>query len=279
MDLILGTAQLVQPYGALNRQKNKLTSESRSTLVLAAERLGFIGLDTAPSYGNAEKIIGKTRTSLEIHTKLRPRASFLTSLEESKRRLRVTSIDLVYVHDSTILSSIGEREIAELESLGEYGVARLGASIYDLSELNEVLRLGVFETVQVPFNVLDRRFNAEMTAEARTRDIRIFIRSIFLQGVLLANPADLPAKLNILAPFVAEFQAICDDWGVERIDALANFAINRSGAHAAVVGASSGAELERIQRAFVSKVPDGLLEDLDKIPLPIWEQVDPRKWS
>jgi aryl-alcohol dehydrogenase-like predicted oxidoreductase len=63
--------------------------------------------------------------------------------------------------------------------------ARLGISIDTAAAADSALNLDGVEAIQVPMNILDRRFRDDFLKKAKERGISVFTRSAFLQGLLL----------------------------------------------------------------------------------------------
>src|SRR5699024_2193358 len=125
-----GTAQLCTPYGVV-REPTSLKSRRASDLLADAERWGVSALDTAPAYGDAEKVIGRFGSRLAVHTKLDPALSPSVSVSRSLARLKRATIDLLYVHDHREILQAHSRVIeAAYRHVGR-DVHALGASVYD----------------------------------------------------------------------------------------------------------------------------------------------------
>jgi len=68
--LVIGTANFGQSYGA-GKYKTKLSFRRIKEILIYANKHGIKSLDTAHSYGNAEKIIGKLNfKTYKVLTKL-----------------------------------------------------------------------------------------------------------------------------------------------------------------------------------------------------------------
>jgi aryl-alcohol dehydrogenase-like predicted oxidoreductase len=88
MNKILGTAQLARSYGAVTRRTSNLSEVDAIRLLQLAEIKGFHAIDTAPIYGTAEAIVGRSGVKLEVHTKLDPTRSVIDSVDSSLRLLK-----------------------------------------------------------------------------------------------------------------------------------------------------------------------------------------------
>ena len=73
-------------------------------------------------------------------------------------------------------------------------IREIGTSIYTKSELQYTLESDMYDWVQIPVNILDSSFY-NMVLEY-DKKIKVSARSVFLQGILLTAPNDLPQKFN-----------------------------------------------------------------------------------
>jgi aryl-alcohol dehydrogenase-like predicted oxidoreductase len=271
--LVLGTAQFVGGYG-VSRQN---TRSSAAEMLNAAFDNHFLAVDTAPAYGSAESEVGLSWRG-QIHTKF---DKVQEARESVKRSLKATGrrqLDLVYLHDSTeVLKRSQSRVLSVAEGLLEEEVVlALGASIYDEPEFYAALEDPRIAAVQIPLNVLDQRFIREISS-AKEAGKQVFVRSVFLQGVLTLSCDQLVEKnLTDLVPFVSAFQDQSNKIGKSYAQAALSFARSLD-----VCGAVVGFDTVReLSAAAVESEPlskdefEGFLE----LSLPKRELVDPRKW-
>ena len=74
---------------------------------------------------------------------------------------------------------------------------KIGISIYDFNLLDKILKKFKFDLVQAPLNILDRRLiQSGWLKKLKKKKIQVYVRSIFLQGVLLLKHDKLPKKLK-----------------------------------------------------------------------------------
>ena len=206
--IVLGTVQFGMSYGVANQVGMPKVDQVKAILSRAKE-IGINRLDTASVYGKSEAVLGKIGIgSFKITTKIPPILNdvpsikdFLTrKLENSLSNLDATEIDTLLIHDSLQLAdNILSKEI--LDSLNYFKskgvVKKIGISIYDPLELDNLTQLGDFDTVQCPYNVFDRRFkDSGWIKKLKRMGIEIQVRSIFLQGLLLMSGKNRPSKFN-----------------------------------------------------------------------------------
>lgn len=200
---VLGTAQLGLAYGRTNAVGN-LSDEAALGLLEAAYASGVREIDTARAYGLSEQRIGEFVRAhgvrdLRILTKLSPlqdltpeageadvASTVRQSLETSLANLHLDRLPVLMLHRPDHADAFGGAVLRELRRWREKGaIGALGASVNVPNELAQVMTHRDFEHIQLPYNLLDRRWPAALEKDAAGRAFHV--RSVFLQG-LLANP-------------------------------------------------------------------------------------------
>ena len=114
------------------------------------------------------------------------------SLEASCRALRRGRLDAVLLHRAEHLDAWGGavwRLLRQQRAAGLIG--RLGVSLQSAQEAERVLGDPDIGQVQIPFNVLERRWEEAGIIESLRRrpEIVVHVRSVLLQGLLAGDPA------------------------------------------------------------------------------------------
>jgi len=221
--LVLGTAQLGMPYGLSNRIGQP--DDGRATaLVKKAWERGIREFDTAQAYGSSEEALGRAIRILRIgdsvkvisklHKKLDHQVA--SDLEKSIRRsldlLGVSRLHGLMLHHESLLD-LWERGLKGiLQALIQDGLTEnLGISVYSPERAVSALTADGINLVQIPSNIFDRRFEQAKVFElARDLGKKIYVRSIFLQGLLLLSVDELPFQMRFAAPIVQKLQDLAD---------------------------------------------------------------------
>ena len=165
--LALGTAQFGQRYGIANQTGQIKITEIDKILQLAKdENIDLV--DTSIRYGNTEKIIGDTvYKDFKFVTKLPPVPKDCEDLnswveekvQSSLIRLGIQSLYGLLLNSSeNLLGTQGKRLINAINRVKINGlVKKIGISIYDPSECEQIMRLTRIDIVQSPLNILDQR--------------------------------------------------------------------------------------------------------------------------
>ena len=287
----LGTAQFGGPYGVSNVRGKPTEAEVRHILAVAGQR-GVQVLDTAPAYGDSEEVLGRALApghSFRIVTKTPTAAdsagaggvaqAVSDSLQRTLRHLRQPAVDGLIVHNARqVLEESGGSLIeAMLEQKARGRVRAIGVSVYEAEQVDRVLDVFTPDLVQLPLNALDQRLlrSGHIRALAAA-GIEIHVRSVFLQGLLLMAPEQMPPHLATAAPFVSAFRHAAAQQGVSLVAAALGFVRGVPGVGTILAGVTALAELEQVLGAW-NDSPAGLDLELS-LPPPPDTVVDPRLW-
>ncbi|MFR9703171.1 aldo/keto reductase [Aeromonas sanarellii] len=211
MRLALGTVQFGLDYGVSNRA-GEVPDDELDAILTLARKLGVDTLDTAQAYGKAETRLGSHHTAdFQLVGKLAPgiqATEVATSVASSLQRLARPRLDGLLLHRSQDANPALFEQLAELQRQGLVG--KLGVSVYAPEELALWLAQGYpLELVQLPANLLDQRFlRSGWLDRLQALGCEIHVRSLFLQGLLLMQPAMRPDYFQAFARPLARL----DDW-------------------------------------------------------------------
>ena len=277
--LVLGTAQLRAAYGVVRRRRERAAELDALEVLASAVELGVEAFDTAPSYDDAEELIGASGAPVGIHTKFDPALDPAVSIARSLERLQRRSVEIAYFHDHSIVTDDPHRWIERATTLVGSEVARLGVSVYDAEELRAAVARECFGAVQLPMNVLDRRISVAEINSARAHGLAIYARSPFLQGVLLADPRALPSHLEALAPSVARIRDLAHSNGLTPMHLALAWLRDVPGVDGVVVGAEDVTQLRELTHAWAQPpLPPEVLDGIEQQPRPHDDLLDPRRW-
>lgn len=201
MELILGTVQFGTDYGITNKQGKTPIEEVKNILSLFVDKDGS-AIDTAPSYGNAESILGgigvenfdlitKTQHFTKDIIDEQDIAFLYETVESSLKALNVKKLKAILIHNVNDCYKSGIDKVfnalLHLKKLGT--VEQIGASIYEVRDIEQIVKLNFpIDVIQIPMNVLNQSVvNSGWLSKLKERDVEIHARSIFLQGLLLAD--------------------------------------------------------------------------------------------
>ena len=277
---VLGTANLGAAYG-INNQEKYDEGLSRNVISHALTR-GILMFDTAAEYGKAEELLGatiKSGANHEIVTKIPSRESYTYEyvskcLQFSLDKLKQKRIYGLMFHDPEIHKKNEIREISK-RLLDSGKIEHLGFSAYSLDALIVAKQKNPTWTIfQVPENILDRRLiNSNELAEMASSKNLIYVRSIFLQGLLLSGSTELPIKFKQYENAFRELHVVAEKLGVNSLDLCVSYASSISWSSGIVIAAASTVQLDEILDFRFFKTD---FDQFAKLPDHI---LDPRRWN
>jgi len=249
--LMLGTVQFGLPYGVANRT-GQPDYQDVVAMVDAAFAGGINCFDTAAAYGASEEVLGRALRELGIAdqvvvvTKVQAltpaqladpalaTATIVQSVERSRQRLQMDCLPLVLFHreaDAAFMDVLGE--LREKNLLRHFGVScdnQPGAAA-------TFVAAGNVSALQLPANVLDHRHALSGIFEtAASKGVLIFIRSVYLQG-LLAMPEDsIPVALQAIIPIRRTLEAIAAEAGISLLELAMRFMLSQRGVTSVLTG-------------------------------------------
>ena len=282
--IVLGGAQLGLPYGILNGGET-LSSEEVARILDTAVGHGIDSIDTAIAYGQSESVIGETaQNRFSIISKLPPLPSEVSNVSEwvhmqvdaSLARLRCKSLNALLLHrPQDLMEQHGAELYAAINSLKIKNIIqRFGISIYAPDEIEGIIGKFDIDVVQAPLNVFDRRILGVID-QLTARNIEVHVRSVFLQGVLIASPKDRPQRFQPWSEHFSRFDTWVLSTGVSAMACCLAFALQQTGVAKLVIGTTSAESLTEI----MNSIPNMHLEVPADLQSSIEQLIDPRVWS
>jgi aryl-alcohol dehydrogenase-like predicted oxidoreductase len=170
-----------------------------------AVELGMNWIDTAAVYGlgHSEELVARalkhvpesdrpyvfTKCSLvwdergEVHNVLK-KDSVKRECEESLRRLQTDVIDLYQIHWPRPNEDIEEGWSALSELKEEGKVRYIGVSNFNVSQMERAQRIAPVETLQPPYNMLNRGIEEEILPYCAKQDVGVIVYSPMRSGLL-----------------------------------------------------------------------------------------------
>jgi aryl-alcohol dehydrogenase-like predicted oxidoreductase len=284
--IALGTVQFGLPYGVANAT-GQIDRDEAARIVQLARRAGMDTIDTAIAYGESEQRLGELGVEgLRVVTKLPAFPDAYDDVAEwvresiagSLRRLRISQLAGLLLHQpKDLLGPRGSALYAALLDAKNSGlVEKIGVSIGAPTELDALASRFRFDLVQAPMNVVDRRLVASgWLARLEAAGTEIHVRSAFLQGLLLMDATNRPAKFDRWGVVWDQWQEWLASECVSPLESCLAFVLSYPEIDRVVVGADNRSQLEEIlavASTSVGRPPASLgSEDMDL--------VNPARWS
>jgi aryl-alcohol dehydrogenase-like predicted oxidoreductase len=284
MKLVIGSAQLGMNYGLFNNKKIDHKEFKKIEKIVLKSKINFI--DTAISYGDSENIIGSSKLkNLHIITKIKlsskkniqVRDWVLKEISKSLYKLKIKKIYGVLIHDyKDLLGKFGKDYLLSLQELKKKKIIKkIGISIYDSYEIKKFWKFWKPDLIQVPFNALDNRIlNSGWINILKKFKVKIFARSIFLQGLLINEDSSFKINKNYKIT-LNKYKNWCSRNNISLIQGCIHFVKQFKKIDYLVVGFNNYNQLKEIIDVFKKKqiiIPRKF--STNKINL-----IDPRKWN
>lgn len=268
--LVVGTVQFGMPYGIANRTGQPSLEEVGKILACALEG-GATTLDTAAEYGDSESALGRALRAIgaldrvTIITKVRPvklmtqkrtqenvRRYIRDSVSSSLARLGIESCPLILFHDT---DDIIYMDIL-LELKREGLIQHVGVSVAFPEQMEKVLSTPGVEAVQIPVSILDQRIlRSGNLARAAQTGRAVFVRSIFLQGLLVMPINEIIPELRVVIPVRQKLEEIAEEAGLDMSEMALRYGLSLPG----VTGVLTGVETAEQMAANVAIAARGPL--------------------
>jgi 1-deoxyxylulose-5-phosphate synthase len=283
----LGTVEIGMPYGFYYPGEKAVPEKAESVrLLLQAFESGVNLLDTSPSYGGSEEIVGQAlkewREEVYVATKIPVgigTEELCRSIESSLRSLKREPIDLVQIHNAEGKDLVCGPYWETLLALRKKGYVRwIGASVYGLENAEAALRHPQIAVLQVACNLLDQGMIERILPAAAEKGVGILIRSALLKGVLSDRRSFLPAALTLLKEAAERAGRWAQKYEMDLPIAAIRFCMAQARNGSVLLGVRNAEELETALTAASFPIdPQALAE---AVSLHLNEKVtDPRTWD
>lgn len=258
--LSLGTVQLGMDYG-IHNANGKPSLETSFRILDAAMAVGINTLDTAAGYGNSEEVIGAwlkkipedqrpfivTKAAKLDHSSLDAlRADLKERVKTSRERLGLSQLPLLMLHNCEDYLCDKENVKLVFEELKASGdILYSGISAYSNHDYGELAASG-FDAVQIPVNIFDwGQIENGGLQKLKDSGMMIFVRSVYLQGLVFQDPEALPAHMAFCKETLVKFRALCDKYQLSPAVLALSYALTLPGVTSLVLGSET---VEQVQQ-------------------------------
>ena len=290
--LVLGTVQLGMNYGIANKT-GRPSQSSAKVIIREAWENGIHEFDTAQGYGDSEVVLGNALSALKANSEARVITKFnpdidchdfnamSTALDESLTRLNVPRLYGLMLHRESMLSAWENGLSDILYRLSSSGrVKHIGISVYSPDKAIEALNTDGIDIIQLPTNILDRRFEKAGVFElAKEKKKSIYIRSVFLQGLILMNVDEIPSRMSFARPVIEKLESFSRDAQISRKDLAMGYIKSEMPDAKVIFGADTPEHVKENLSSWAKKLPSSFIPDLKNLFMNVDEQVlNPVLW-
>lgn len=282
----VGTAQVKKNYGILKQKLNKLDLKK----ILSNFDKNIDLIDTAPSYGNAEKLIGSIKKKkIKIITKisklkqLNPEKcveEIKKNLSSSLKKLKTKKIYAILLHD--------EKDIFKLKNLilkkffkelkKKKIVEKIGYACYDIDKIQKYQNIFKFDIVQFPVNIfsLNKKKITFLKKFKKKNNIDFHARSIFLQGLALKAISDLDNQFKKVRSKLKLIDLECKKNKISRYNYLISLIYSLKFIDYSIIGISSFEDFIKLKKFKPKRIN---LNKIQNFYLANKKITDPRLWK
>ena len=287
--LILGTVQFGLDYG-INNSIGKPTNKNIYKILDYAYENGIRTLDTAESYGNAHLIIGNyLKKNSKKKFKLISKLNSKQILNKGKLKFHIINklkeFNIEYIHGYMIhdFKNFIQNEylLKELESIKREGFINIvGISLYENDEIvNVINNYNNFDFIQVPFNLLDNETRrGKVLKLAKKKNIKIFSRSTFLQGLFFKQLNSFPCNLNPLKKYIKKIKNIQASSQTDINSIALNYCLSKKYIDKVLIGVESLSQLKKNLNDINNNNLDFKTE-IDKMIVKETSLLNPTNWN
>lgn len=254
-EIAFGGVEIGMPYGLGVHSKKDMLSKSESINLLHDAIDGGINFfDTARMYGASEEIMGLSfknkRDKVVIATKCNhlkdhngnlPSETIINnkirkSLSESLVALQTDFIDVFMLHrvNKEILKNEAIKET--FSRLKEEGLVRAtGVSTYTLEESKLAIDSGVWDVIQIPFNLMDQS-QEKIFELAENKGIGLMVRSVLFKGILTDKGRNLHEALSNVEQHIKLYDALVNKTDTDLATMATKFALSYKQVSSVLIG-------------------------------------------
>lgn len=261
----VGTANLGSNYGP-HLKSGKFPEGEIDRLLGTIAEDSRIYLDTADSYRNSQELIGKfapNKLNNKIKTKIRIRKgddfqSIVKIVQQSLSTVKQDHFYSVLVHNSEELEDRNLVDIfSGLNLCVQKGLtAHIGMSCYESKTIIKMKNLfSSLDHFQIQENIISQENfdNMELNEVANSKS-KIFVRSIFLQGLLLMNTNELPEYISSETLEFKNFENFCNQMGISKFKCCIEYAKSIPWSSGIVAGICNMNEYEELVKEVYSPI-------------------------
>lgn len=294
-----GGVEIGLPYGIGIKSKADMPSRSESIRLLhSAVDNGINFFDTARMYGDSESIMGAAfqdmRNQVVISTKCRHlrdefgvlpssiklKENIEISLQESLSAMQTDFIDVYMLHQAD-LEILENDEVADtFIDLRKKGVIRAtGVSTYTVEETKKAIDSGVWDVIQLPFNLMDQsqKTNFSLAAE---KGVGIVVRSALFKGILSEKGKNLHPALKDVERHIKLYRDLLSQSDYDLATLAIKFSLSYNQVSSVLVGIDQTDYLEKsLEVANGIYLDKETLMHANKLQYPELEFLDLVKWD
>lgn len=238
---------------------------------------GINFIDTAPAYWHSEEFLGKAlrgrRDQVILATKVGEHCdrsgsyydysyeATLAFVDRSLQRLATDTIDLIQIHSAPIDVLERGETLAALQHARQAGKVRHIGMTGGVRECERAIELGGYETVQVPYNLLNLQAEARLLALARDQQVGVLVMRGLAGGKLTEKYSNIADES--LREKIRSFEKFLGESGARDLVHLAiGYLLANHEVSSVLVGSRKISHLEKSIAAALAPLDASLVEEI-----------------
>jgi aryl-alcohol dehydrogenase-like predicted oxidoreductase len=200
------------------------------------------------------------------------------SLEESRRRLRLDVLPIVLFHRES--DAVHLPALLRLRGKGLLRFAGVSCDNRPGPAAGFVANGGA-SALQLPANVLDRRhLRCGLLAETEGQGVGVFIRSVYLQGLLVMPEESIPPTLSVVIPVRRRLAELAEVHGMTLAELAVRYMLSQPGVTCVLAGVDTVAQVrENVSLFNRGTLSDDILAGIDEVVPDLPEAIlTPSQW-
>lgn len=284
--IILGTVQFGLDYGINNDNGKPNYNEVKSIFDYAYNNnINF--LDTAEAYGNSHEIIGNyheaSDNKFQVTTKYcSARLDLPKNISDRiNHHLKILNVNNLYCYmfhnydDFKNYFNLFKFELLELKNRGI--IKKIGVSLHNNYDINDVLENKEINLIQLPYNLLDNKSKREKVfLKAKEKGIEIHTRSTFLQGLFFKDLDTIRGRLVVLKKYLLELKKLVNK---NEINSLAlSYVCSNANIDGVLLGVDTVSQLKNNLSCINDVKFKDIIENIDSINVNEENLLNPANW-
>ena len=265
--LVLGTVQFGLPYG-INNTKGQTEKEEVFKILQSAQKNAINTLDTAPAYGNSMETLGE-------FFKHSNSFSVISKFHGKTEKEIVGSVDNSYKDWLENPSTISVLDKLKQEQK----VGKIGISLYTNDEFLSAIESGLFDVIQIPFNILDNySLKGSLIEKAKNKGVEVHTRSVFLQGLFFKSIETLPAFFSPLKEALSKIHTLCADNNLSVHELALLYVLHQSNIKRVLIGVETEKQLLMNIEVLKKDISISLIQEINNIKIEEIDLLNPVTW-
>ena len=291
--LCLGTVQFGLDYGVANSSGEISQKEVNHILDYVVSK-DINCFDTGSMYGKSEEKIGnylkENDSDVRVVSKIKSEffenneINAIANINKSLDYLSVRTLFALLLHNIDAVKNWDAKSTKLITRLKiENKIKYFGVSIYNDEEFILALENDNVDVIQIPFNLLDQRaIKNAWLQKAKEKNKLIFIRSIYLQGLLLMDIENIPTHLNGAKQYLQNVEQIATKLNITKNELSLSFVDQMADSGILLFGCDNLNQAKQNIENYnnLSLLDNNTLKLLDENVINIDEYIyNPSKWN